>query len=194
MHMRSAWQRLTHSVRLSLLPPATHVLLTAGVRQWCDGAGTHQGPAEGGKLRQFQHATASGRPRASTQTQPTHLRPPQWVPPTERRTLLPSPPPPLLLLHCVQARPNSIAVFVPSEITTHCFYAGLQKDYMVRMQAWHPARVQLHALQSAAAADDESLASSCPGSVPVQVANAIFRMGGAAIMCSNQPRFRRTAK
>jgi hypothetical protein len=31
----------------------------------------------------------------------------------------------------LQARPNSIAVFVPSEITTHCFYPGLQKDYMV---------------------------------------------------------------
>lgn len=31
----------------------------------------------------------------------------------------------------LQARPNSIALFVPSEITTHCFYPGLQKDYMV---------------------------------------------------------------
>lgn len=28
----------------------------------------------------------------------------------------------------------------------------------------------------------------------VQVANAIFRMGGAAIMCSNKPCFWRTAK
>jgi hypothetical protein len=35
----------------------------------------------------------------------------------------------------LQARPNSIAVFVPSEITTYCFYPGLQRDYMVSMQA-----------------------------------------------------------
>lgn len=56
----------------------------------------------------------------------------------------------------LQARPNSIAVFVPSEITTYCFYPGLQKDYMV--------------------------------------ANAIFRMGGAAIMCTNKPQYWRTAK
>lgn len=38
-------------------------------------------------------------------------------------------PPPLCAL--LQARPNSIAVFVPSEITTYCFYPGLQRDYMV---------------------------------------------------------------
>jgi 3-ketoacyl-CoA synthase len=56
----------------------------------------------------------------------------------------------------LQARPNSLAVFVPSEITTYCFYPGLQKDYMV--------------------------------------ANAIFRMGGAAIMCSNKAKYWRTAK
>lgn len=35
----------------------------------------------------------------------------------------------------LQARPNSIAVFVPSEITTYCFYPGLQRDYMVGVQA-----------------------------------------------------------
>jgi len=57
---------------------------------------------------------------------------------------------------CLQARPNSIAVFVPSEITTYCFYPGLQKDYMV--------------------------------------ANAIFRMGGAAVMCTNKAKYWRTAK
>jgi hypothetical protein len=45
---------------------------------------------------------------------------------------------------------------VPAEITTYCFYPGLQKDYMV--------------------------------------ANAIFRMGGAAIMLSNMPRYGATAK
>lgn len=39
----------------------------------------------------------------------------------------------------LQARPNSIAVFVPSEITTYCFYPGLQRDFMVRnlsLLAW----------------------------------------------------------
>eukprot|EP00879_Flechtneria_rotunda_P018307 GHRR01019204.1.p1 GENE.GHRR01019204.1~~GHRR01019204.1.p1 ORF type:complete len:344 (+),score=106.88 GHRR01019204.1:112-1032(+) len=61
-----------------------------------------------------------------------------------------------LIRDLLQARPNSIAVFVPSEITTYCFYPGLQKDYMV--------------------------------------ANAIFRMGGAAIMCSNKKQFWCTAK
>lgn len=40
--------------------------------------------------------------------------------------------PPLCAL---QARPNSIAVFVPSEITTYCFYPGLQRDYMVSSAA-----------------------------------------------------------
>ena len=30
-----------------------------------------------------------------------------------------------------QARPNSLALFVPAEITTYCFYPGLQRDYMV---------------------------------------------------------------
>jgi 3-ketoacyl-CoA synthase len=47
-------------------------------------------------------------------------------------------------------------VFVPSEITTYCFYPGLQKDFMV--------------------------------------ANAIFRMGGAAIMFTNKPAYWRSAK
>jgi hypothetical protein len=39
----------------------------------------------------------------------------------------------LSFLSCLtlQARPNSIAVFVPSEITTYCFYPGLQRDFMV---------------------------------------------------------------
>jgi hypothetical protein len=35
----------------------------------------------------------------------------------------------------LQARPNSIAVFVPSEITTYCFYPGLQRDFMVSTHA-----------------------------------------------------------
>ena len=61
-----------------------------------------------------------------------------------------------LLKDLLIARPNAIALFVPSEITTYCFYPGLQKDYMV--------------------------------------ANAIFRMGGAAIMMTNKPAARRTAK
>ena len=30
-----------------------------------------------------------------------------------------------------QARPNSIAVFVPAEITTYAFYPGSRKQYMV---------------------------------------------------------------
>lgn len=47
-----------------------------------------------------------------------------------------------MLLWLLQARPNSIAVFVPSEITTYCFYPGLQRDYMVRVQACsHPTSV-----------------------------------------------------
>ncbi|WIA34976.1 hypothetical protein OEZ86_013257 [Tetradesmus obliquus] len=61
-----------------------------------------------------------------------------------------------LIRDLLQARPNSIAVFVPSEITTYCFYPGLQKDYMV--------------------------------------ANAIFRMGGAAAMFTNKPAYWRSAK
>jgi 3-ketoacyl-CoA synthase len=48
-----------------------------------------------------------------------------------------------------QAHPNSIALFVPAEITTYCFYPGKVKDYLV--------------------------------------ANAIFRMGGAAVMMTNKP-------
>ncbi|KAI8477402.1 MAG: FAE1/Type III polyketide synthase-like protein-domain-containing protein [Monoraphidium minutum] len=61
-----------------------------------------------------------------------------------------------LLRDLLQARPNCRALFVPAEITTYCFYPGLQKDFMV--------------------------------------ANAIFRMGGAAVLLSNQPRFARSAK
>lgn len=39
----------------------------------------------------------------------------------------------LLLLSCclLQAHPNSIALFVPAEITTYCFYPGKVKDYLV---------------------------------------------------------------
>jgi hypothetical protein len=50
---------------------------------------------------------------------------------------------------CWQAHPNSIALFVPAEITTYCFYPGKVKDYLV--------------------------------------ANAIFRMGGAAVLMTNKP-------
>jgi hypothetical protein len=31
----------------------------------------------------------------------------------------------------LQAHPNSIALFVPAEITTYCFYPGKVKDYLV---------------------------------------------------------------
>ena len=61
-----------------------------------------------------------------------------------------------LLKDLLVARPNTTALFVPSEITTYCFYPGLQKEFMV--------------------------------------ANAIFRMGGAAVMLTNRPAARRTAK
>lgn len=54
-----------------------------------------------------------------------------------------------LVRDMLQAHPNSIALFVPAEITTYCFYPGKVKDYLV--------------------------------------ANAIFRMGGAAIMMTNKP-------
>lgn len=58
---------------------------------------------------------------------------------------------------CVlQAHPNSIALFVPAEITTYCFYPGKVKDYLV--------------------------------------ANAIFRMGGAAVMMTNKPSMYRQCK
>ena len=32
---------------------------------------------------------------------------------------------------CMQARPNSVALFVPSEITSFAFYSGNEKDRMV---------------------------------------------------------------
>jgi 3-ketoacyl-CoA synthase len=48
-----------------------------------------------------------------------------------------------------QAHPNSIALFVPTEVTTYCFYPGTHKDFLV--------------------------------------ANAIFRMGGAAMLMTNKP-------
>jgi hypothetical protein len=56
---------------------------------------------------------------------------------------------PPILCFCLQAHPNSIALFVPAEITTYCFYPGKVKDYLV--------------------------------------ANAIFRMGGAAVLMTNKP-------
>jgi FAE1/Type III polyketide synthase-like protein len=60
-----------------------------------------------------------------------------------------------LIRDLLQARPNSIAVFVPSEITTYCFYPGLQKDYMVRTsisQAQQPRRTtKVHAAVLASA-------------------------------------------
>lgn len=56
----------------------------------------------------------------------------------------------------MQAHPNSIALFVPAEVTTYCFYPGRIKDYLV--------------------------------------ANAIFRMGGAAVLFSNKATLGRRAK
>lgn len=73
--------------------------------------------------------------------------------------LLTSPSPPSLPCHPVlalQARPNSIALFVPAEITTYAFYTGKELNY------W--------------------------------VANAIFRMGGAAVLLTNKASYARTAK
>jgi 3-ketoacyl-CoA synthase len=55
-----------------------------------------------------------------------------------------------------QARPNSVALFVASEITTYCFYPGAEK--------------------------------------PRMVANAIFRMGGAAVLLTNKASARKVAK
>lgn len=36
-----------------------------------------------------------------------------------------------LIRDLLQARPNSIALFVPAEITTYAFYPGKHKQYMV---------------------------------------------------------------
>jgi 3-ketoacyl-CoA synthase len=36
-----------------------------------------------------------------------------------------------ILSFALQAHPNSIALFVPAEITTYCFYPGKVKDYLV---------------------------------------------------------------
>jgi 3-ketoacyl-CoA synthase len=36
-----------------------------------------------------------------------------------------------LVRDMLQAHPNSIALFVPAEITTYCFYPGRVKDYLV---------------------------------------------------------------
>lgn len=49
-----------------------------------------------------------------------------------------------------------MALFVPAEVTTHAYYPGVHKHYMV--------------------------------------SNCIFRMGGAAVLLSNKPRYARTAK
>lgn len=38
---------------------------------------------------------------------------------------------PLASLAAAQARPNSVALFVPAEITTYAFYPGSHKQYMV---------------------------------------------------------------
>ncbi|GAX73324.1 hypothetical protein CEUSTIGMA_g778.t1 [Chlamydomonas eustigma] len=61
-----------------------------------------------------------------------------------------------LVRDLLKARPNSVALFVPSEITTYAFYDGKEKQRMV--------------------------------------ANAIFRMGGAAIMFTNKPSMRSVSK
>jgi 3-ketoacyl-CoA synthase len=61
-----------------------------------------------------------------------------------------------LIRDLLKARPNSTALFVSAEITTYCYYPGLQRDYMV--------------------------------------ANAIFRMGGAAAMFTNKPSLKKRAK
>ena len=61
-----------------------------------------------------------------------------------------------LVRDMLQAHPNSIALFVPAEVTTYCFYPGKVKDYLV--------------------------------------ANAIFRMGGAAVLFSNRRDLGRVAK
>ena len=54
-----------------------------------------------------------------------------------------------LVRDMLKAHPNSIALFVPAEITTYCFYPGTHKDFLV--------------------------------------SNAIFRMGGAAMLMTNKP-------
>ena len=37
-----------------------------------------------------------------------------------------------LVKDMLQARPNSVALFVPSEITTYCYYPGSQKVRRLR--------------------------------------------------------------
>jgi len=61
-----------------------------------------------------------------------------------------------LVRDLLQARPNSIALFVPAEITTYPFYTGRDKAY--------------------------------------SVANALFRMGGAAALLTNKQAHARSAK
>jgi hypothetical protein len=34
-----------------------------------------------------------------------------------------------LIRDLLAARPNSIAVFVPAEITTYCFYPGVEQNF-----------------------------------------------------------------
>jgi hypothetical protein len=76
---------------------------------------------------------------------PLRCKPPRSQPhrPTHPNHPTNRPPPP------AQAHPNSIALFVPTEVTTYCFYPGTHKDFLV--------------------------------------ANAIFRMGGAAMLMTNKP-------
>jgi len=54
-----------------------------------------------------------------------------------------------LVRDMLQAHPNAVCLYVPTEVTTFCFYPGKVKDYLV--------------------------------------ANAIFRMGGAAMIAHNKP-------
>ncbi|KAF8069577.1 KCS2 [Scenedesmus sp. PABB004] len=102
------------------------------------------------------------------------------------------------------ARPNSVALFVPAEITTYAFYPGSHKTYMVAPAAppaAPPARRSRRAAQRRAARRRAApraraaplamltvrgahRARRCPS--PRQVANAIFRMGGAAVALTNR--------
>ena len=73
-----------------------------------------------GVIRLSCHGPAQVGP---AQTSPRPLRPS----PTPR----PSPHYSVFLCFCAQARPGSICVFVPTEITSYCFYPGLEKNRMV---------------------------------------------------------------
>lgn len=48
---------------------------------------------------------------------------------------------------CRQARPNSVALFVPAEITSYCFYPGADRRYMVANAIFRMVRCMcLHTL------------------------------------------------